>query len=337
MNDINSEKKRIAKLLGMNESFIIMDLDLNKKSVTLFKIKNEDFEALSISTIEENKKLKEILFKQYEFSLNYSQFSLYFNYLSQVKSNIDLKYILPDYKYKKSKERKIAPLSLKGSLKIPEVYFITNNGLCLFHFLAVRGKMERSPINQNLVSGLLSAINSFAENIGWTSGVQLIKAGEIEVRFSKKEHIFVALMTNVNSRLSHLVEPTLFDFASDIGEAFEKNYSKQIFACYDKGIVDSDDYTKFQDTINKFFIRYRKQTFDLYQKLILTEAIYLGAPHDYCVELIHLVSEGKSVISELAKLMKEYPVISTAIQKVNFDQKPVWDIFGVPIYDFTKE
>lgn len=325
----------------MNESFIIMDLDLNKKSVTSWKIKNEDFEALSISTIEENKKLKEILFTQNEFSLNYSQFSLYFNYLSQIKSNIDFKYILPDYKHKKShktsKEHKIMPLSLKGSLKIPEVYFITNNGLCLFHFLAFHGKMESSPINQNLVSGLLSAINSFAENIGWLSGVQLIKSGEIEVRFSKKENIFVALMTNVNSRLSHLVEPTLFDFASDIGEAFEKNYSKQIFACYDKGIVNTNDFSNFQETINKYFIQYRKQTFDLYQKLILTEAIYLGAPHDYCVDLIHQVSEGKSVISELAKLMKEYPVITTAIQKVNFDQKPVWDIFGVPIYDFTKE
>ena len=325
----------------MNESFIIMDLDLNKKSVTSWKIKNEDFEALSISTIEENKKLKEILFNQNEFSLNYSQFSLFFNYLSQIKSKIDFKYILPDYKHKKShktsKEHKIMPLSLKGSLKIPEVYFITNNGLCLFHFLAFHGKMESSPINQNLVSGLLSAINSFAENIGWLSGVQLIKSGEIEVRFSKKENIFVALMTNVNSRLSHLVEPTLFDFASDIGEAFEKKYSKQIFACYDKGIVNTDDFSNFQETINKYFILYRKQTFDLYQKLILTEAIYLGAPHDYCVDLIHQVSEGKSVISELAKLMKEYPVITTAIQKVNFDQKPVWDIFGVPIYDFTKE
>ncbi len=325
----------------MNESFIIMDLDLNKKSVTSWKIKNEDFEALSISTIEENKKLKEILFNQNEFSLNYSQFSLFFNYLSQIKSNIDFKYILPDYKHKKShktsKEHKVMPLSLKGSLKIPEVYFITNNGLCLFHFLAFHGKMESSPINQNLVSGLLSAINSFAENIGWLSGVQLIKSGEIEVRFSKKENIFVALMSNVNSRLSHLVEPTLFDFASDIGEAFEKNYSKQIFACYDKGIVNTDDFSNFQETINKYFILYRKQTFDLYQKLILTEAIYLGAPHDYCVDLIHQVSEGKSVISELAKLMKEHPVITTAIQKVNFDQKPVWDIFGVPIYDFTKE
>ncbi len=314
-----------------------MDLDLNKKSVTSWKIKNEDFKSLSISVIEENKKLKEILFTQNEFSLNYSQFSLFFNYLSHVKSNIDLNYILPEYKYRNSKESKIAPLSFKGTLKIPEVYFITNNGLCLFHFLAFHGKMEKSPINQNLVSGLLSAINSFAENIGWTSGVQLIKAGEIEVRFSKKEHIFVALMTNVNSRLSHLVEPTLFDFASDIGEAFENNYARQIFACYDKGIVNSDDYSDFQETINKFFIQYRTQTFDLYQKLILTEAIYLGAPHDYCVNLIHKVSEGKNVISELAKLMKEYPVISTAIQKVNFDQKPVWDIFGVPIYDFTKE
>ncbi|MHA1563440.1 MAG: hypothetical protein ACTSPA_15120 [Promethearchaeota archaeon] len=295
-----------------------MDLDLNKKSVTSWKIKNEDFKSLSISVIEENKKLKEILFSQNEFSLNYSQFSLFFNYLSHVKSNIDLNYILPEYKYRNSKESKIAPLSFKGTLKIPEVYFITNNGLCLFHFLAFHGKMEKSPINQNLVSGLLSAINSFAENIGWTSGVQLIKAGEIEVRFSKKEHIFVALMTNVNSRLSHLVEPTLFDFASDIGEAFENNYARQIFACYDKGIVNSDDYSDFQDTINKFFIQYRKQTFDLYQKLILTESIYLGAPHDYCVNLIHQVSEGKNVISELAKLMKEYPVIATAIQKVKF-------------------
>ena len=126
-------------------------------------------------------------------------------------------------------------------------------------------------------------------------------------------------------------------FAGDLGDAFEKNYSEQIFFFYDKGIVDSDDFSNFQGTINKFFVQYRKQTFDLYQKLILTEAIYLGAPHDYCAKLIHLVSEGKSVISELAKLMKEYPVISTAIQKVNFDQKPVWDIFGVPIYDFTKD
>ncbi len=318
-----------------------MDLDLNKKSVTSWKIRNEEFESLSITAIEENKKLKEILFSQNEISLNYSQFSLYFNYLSQVKSNIDLKYILPDYKYKKphnkSKDHKIAPLSLKGSLKIPEVYFITNNGLCLFHFLAFHGKMESSPINQNLVSGLLSAINSFAENIGWLSGVQLIKSGEIEVRFSKKEHIFVALMTNVNSRLSHLVEPTLYDFADDIGEIFETKYAKQIFECYENGLVNTEDFTNFQDTVNKFFIKYRQQTFDLYQKLILTESIYLGAPHDYCVNLIHQVSEGKSVIGELAKLMKDYPVITTAIQKVNFDQKPVWDIFGVPIYEFTKD
>lgn len=318
-----------------------MDLDLNKKSVTSWKIKNEDFEALSISIIEENKKLKEILFTQNEFSLNYSQFSLYYNYLAQVKNNIDLKYVIPDYKqikfHQKSKKRKIAPLSLKGTLKIPEVYFITNNGLCLFHFLAYHGKMERSPINQNLVSGLLSAINSFAENIGWLSGVKLIKSGEIEVRFSKKEHIFVALMTNVNSRLSHLVEPILFDFAEEIGEFFENNYSKQIYACYEKGIVNTDDFSEFQESINKFFIQYRKQTFELYQKLILTEAIYLGVPHDSCVDLIHQVSEGKSVINELAKLMKDYPVITNAIQKVNFDQKPVWDIFGVPIYEFAKE
>ena len=325
----------------MNESFILMDLDLNKKSVTSWKIKNEDFEVLSISTIEKNKKLKEILFTQNELSLNYSQFSLYYNYLTQVKNNIDLKFIIPNYKdkkyHQKTKNRKVAPLSLKGSLKIPEVYFITNNGLCLFHFLAHHGKMESSPINQNLVSGLLSAINSFAENIGWLSGVQLIKSGEIEVRFSKKEHIFVALMTNVNSRLSHLVEPILYDFADDIGEVFETNYAKQIYACYEKGLVNIADFSNFQDTINKYFIKYRQQTFELYQKLILTEAIYLGAPHDYCVNLIHQVSEGKSVISELAKLMKEYPAITTAIQKVNFDQKPVWDIFGVPTYEFTKE
>ena len=324
----------------MNENFNIMDLDLNKKSVTLWKIKNEDFEALSISAIEENKKLKEILLNQNEISLNYSQFSLYYNYLTQVKSNIDLKYVIPNYKNKiarqKTKERKVAPLSLKGTLKIPEVYFITNNGLCLFHFLAFQGKMESSPINQNLVSGLLSAINSFAENIGWLSGVQLIKSGEIEVRFSKKEHIFVALMTSVKSRLSHLVEPTLFDFAEEIGEVFEKKYSKQIYACYEKGIVNTDDFSNFQDTVNKYFIKYRKQTFELYQKLILTEAIYLGVPQDYCIKLIQKVSDGKSVINELAKLMKDYPEITKAIQKVNFDQKPVWEIFGVPIYEFTK-
>lgn len=317
-----------------------MELDFKKKSKIYWKIKNKDFEVLSISAIEENNQLKEILFSQSKQSLDYSQFSLYYNYLTQIKNNLDIKYVIGNQNKRiqsqKSKGKRIAPLSLQASLKIPEVYFITNNGLCLFHFLAYHGKIENSPINQNLVSGLLSAINSFAENIGWLSGVKLIKSGEIEVRFSKKEHIFVALMTNVNLRLSHLVEPTLFDFAEDLGETFEKKYIKQIYRCYEKGIVNSEDFFDFQETINKFFIQYRKQTFDLYQKLILTEAIYLGVPYDICEELIHRVSEGKSVINQLADLMNDFPIITKAIQKVNFDQKPVWDIFGVPIYDTSK-
>ena len=325
---------------------IKMVLELEKSSHTKWTIKIEDLESFAITTLEQNSELKSINFSQSQSQMQFTEFVQYYEYITGIMENIELKYkinpILTPFQFTdknkvrdsgKSQHTPIISLKTQDNFDTPELYIIAKNGLCLFHF-EFFGKIKEKPIDQNLVSGLVSAINSFVENLGWTKGLNLVRSGDTELRFSKSENIIVALLTHVDMKFSYLVEQILVDLASDLGNTFEENYLDELQECAETGISDTEVFVNFKEVVSDFFIKYRKQTFELYQKLILTESLYLGIDTDLCSNLIHQISEGKSVIGELSDMMKQYPIIEKVIEKVNNKQEPMWKIFNIPIFEF---
>ncbi len=321
-----------------------MELDLEKTNRIKWAIKSKDLESFSITSTECGSSLKKIIFNQSTSEMSYSEFLEYYNYLTQIMKNLQERYDLPGIPNDQSVQLACSEVKLNPSellqdyflktphkLKIPEIYIITQNGLCLFHF-ELYGDIKECPINQNLVSGLLSAINSFAENMGWKNGLNLIRTGDSELRFSKGKHIIVAVLTHVDMKMSYLVEQILIDLANELCQKFESKYHNLLEVNLSIGISDADNYHDFRNIVQDFFLLYRRQTFELYQKLILTEAIYLDLPGDLCSSLIHQITEGKSVVGEISDLIKQYPSIKRAIAKVNTEQKPMWQIFNIPIF-----
>ena len=61
--------------------------------------------------------------------------------------------------------------------------------------------------------------------------------------------------------------------------------------------------------------------------------MYFEIPTDKCTELIHQLSEGRSVVNELGELMKKYPKMRLAIKKINYEQGALWNLFKTPIYE----
>lgn len=321
-----------------------MELDLEKTNRIKWAIKNKDLESFSITSTEQDLTLQNLIFNQSTSKMSYSEFLEYYSYLGQIMESLQERYNLPTISQASAKKpinRKIklkpSEISQDFSLKtphkeeIPEVYIIAQNGLCLFHF-ELYGEIKECPVNQNLVSGLLSAINSFAENMGWKKGLNLIRSGSSELRFSKREQIIVAVLTHVDMKVSYLVEHILIDLANELGQKFEEIYSDILPKNIDRGVSDADRYCEFEETVENLFSAYRRQTFELYQKLILTEAIYLNAPVELCSSLIHRITGGKSVIGEISDLINLYPPVKRAIDKVNKEQKPMWQIFNIPIF-----
>ncbi len=321
-----------------------MGFDLQKSHRTRWQIKKKNLEPLSITSTEFDDKLHSIKLSQAESEMTYAEFLEYYDYISKIKNKISDRFIqdnpyttiepIEDPIVKKSNENKPKtgfPLTIPSKLEIPEIFILTKNGLCLFHF-EFFGEIKEKPINQNLISGLLSAINTFAVNMGWEKGLNLIRSGDSELRFGMGEHIIVALSSNVNMKLSYLVEQILVDLANDLGRDFEHKYHQYLEKSNENGIADTAIFTDFKETVNTFFIKYRKQTFELYQKLILTEGIYLGCLPELCANLIHRLTNGKSVIGEMSEILRDYPIISHAISKVNIEQKPLWQIFNIPLF-----
>ncbi|WP_371802102.1 hypothetical protein [Candidatus Lokiarchaeum ossiferum] len=321
-----------------------MELDLEKTNRIKWAIKNKDLESFSIISTEQDLALQNLIFNQSNSEMSYTEFLEYYNYLGQIMESLQERYNLPTIsqnslnkpvnhkiKLKPSELSQNFSLQTPHKEEIPEVYIIAQNGLCLFHF-ELYGEIKECPVNQNLVSGLLSAINSFAENMGWKKGLNLIRSGSSELRFSKGQQIIVAVLTHVEMKLSYLVEQILIDLANELGQKFEEIYGDILPKDIGYGVTDADRYCEFGDTIENLFSAYRRQTFELYQKLILTESIYLNAPIELCSSLIHKVTDGKSVIGEISDLIKLYPPVKRAIDKVNKEQKPMWQIFNIPIF-----
>ena len=213
-----------------------------------------------------------------------------------------------------------------------EIFIITKDGGALLHKYSVLG-MDDNKIDE-LTSGFLTALNNFASDIGFPSGVSLIRSGSLEARFSPGKHIFSVLIIDYNMPLGLMTEPVLSGMANDITDAFETKYSKELEKGSKSNIFRSDDYNGFKQNIDDIINQYGNETFELYQKLVLIESMYAKVPQKWCIPLIEKISEGEQVLDEWPAIIKKYPNMKKAIEKVNFDNAPVWEIFAIPLFKF---
>ncbi|MHA1775806.1 MAG: hypothetical protein ACTSWC_03470 [Promethearchaeota archaeon] len=326
-------------------------MEINKQKITHWKIHDSKLSPIEITTVENDGEEPKFILRQAEITLNIAEMKEYMEYLTYIKSlfateqenslsviplngqkslSSDTKSItrLSD----ESQENVSLPLILPDSIEIPEIYIFSPSGLCLYHF-KFYGKPDQDSIDQNLVSGLFSAIHLFINRMGWKKGLNLIRAENIEIRFHKGEKIIIAVLSNIGMKINYLIEPILEDLTVELTNTFENEFAELIDSTFSQGIANPGQFVRFSKAVDRIFINFRKQTFELYQKLILNEAIYFDVPEDLCIGLIHLLTEGKSVVNELNTIMKKYPKVKQAIKKVNYEQQALWDLFKTPIYD----
>ncbi|MFX0105899.1 MAG: hypothetical protein ACFE75_10440 [Candidatus Hodarchaeota archaeon] len=212
-----------------------------------------------------------------------------------------------------------------------EVYIIAKDaGVLLYKYSIVDfGQTEKD----QLMSGFLTALNNFAKEVNFPAGVSLIRSGSLEARFSPGEYIFSVLIIDYQIPLGSSTEHILSGLAGEITEKFETKYKEQLESQVKTNKFKPNDYGDFWKDIDRIIDKYGEESYELYQKLILIEAIYLKVPQKWCLPLIERAGKGKTV-----NIVKSIPPIyhralKRAIQKVNLDNMPVWEIFAVSVLD----
>jgi hypothetical protein len=217
-----------------------------------------------------------------------------------------------------------------------EIYVATKEGTFLLHLDVLN--METKAVDENLVTGFLSAVNSFAKDMNWPSGVSLIRSGPLECRLSSGEFVFTALIFE-NSTLSgtnSMLESTVSCMASDINKKFEDVFHDKLIEGLQKRMYGAHDFDGFTDEIINIIDEYGKEINELYFKLICIDAIYARVPQKWILPLMARVGEGESIPSiynEFPEIIKKYPQFIRSISTVNNEQRPIWDLFGIELYD----
>ncbi len=213
-----------------------------------------------------------------------------------------------------------------------EVYIITkDSGLLLYKYTIIT--VPEDSYDQ-LLSGFLVALNNFAKEIHFPSGVSLMRSGDLEARFSSGEFVFVALMIQYpRSQSSASTEPILSGLAKDIVEKFEDTFREELKKQKKSLKFIPKTYQEFWKDIDNIINQYGEESYELYQKLVLVEGMYANVPQKWCIPLIERVGNGErvNIVVEIPKMYHQR--LKKAVKKVNYNSKPVWDIFVVPMID----
>lgn len=215
-----------------------------------------------------------------------------------------------------------------------EIYIITKDegaNLTKFDILANYENADRD----QLVSGFLAALNNFARDVEFPDGVSLIRCGSLEARYAIGKFVFVVLIIDYSMPLGSMTEPILSGLANEVLERFEAMYAKELAEGQKRRVYKSATFEGFKADIEEIIQKYMAETFELYQKLLLIEAIYAKVPQKWCLPLLERISDGENIIPDLASIPAQYqPQLKKAIEKVNLSAAPVWEIFQVPTTDF---
>ncbi|MCK4284605.1 MAG: hypothetical protein KAX18_00305 [Candidatus Lokiarchaeota archaeon] len=212
-----------------------------------------------------------------------------------------------------------------------EVYVIVKDAGVLLNKYAILdfGQTDKD----QLMSGFLSALNNFVKELDFPAGVSLIRSGSLEARFSPGEHVFSVLIIDYQIPLGSSTEPILSGLAEEINQKFEERYKEPLLSQVESHKFEPNSFKDFWKDIDQIIDQYGEETHELYQKLVLIEAIYAKVPQKWCLPMIELVGSGKRV-----DIMKGIPemyhrLLKGAIQKVNHENRPVWEIFAVSMLD----
>jgi len=212
-----------------------------------------------------------------------------------------------------------------------EVYIIAKDaGILLYKYSIVNlGQKNKD----ELMSGFLSALNNFVKELDFPDGVSLIRSGHLEARFSPGKHVFSVLIIDYQIPLGSSTEPILSGLAEEITESFEEKYKDSLDEQIKSSKFKTNTFDDFWKDIDQIIDLYGEQSHELYQKLVLIEAMYAKVPQKWCLPLIEQAGQGKKV--DIVKNIPDmyYKPLKSAIQKVNHNSYPVWEIFIVPLID----
>ncbi len=210
-----------------------------------------------------------------------------------------------------------------------EVYVIVKEEGVMLHKFDFLGDGEET--KDQLVSGFLTALNSFAKEIGFPKGVGLIRSGSLEARFSPGKQIFTVLIIDYFLPMGLMAEPILSSLAKEITESFEKKFKKPLNQGKKGRLYKSSDFQGFRVYIDGLLDKYGRESLELYQKLILVECLYDNVPENIIIPIIGKVSKKQDVLSEFKKIPKKHQKsVKNAINKINHRYAPLWQIFAIP-------
>jgi hypothetical protein len=213
-----------------------------------------------------------------------------------------------------------------------EVYIITKDSGILLHKYSLIQHEEQTEKDQ-LMSGFLSALNNFIKELDFPDGVSLIRSGHLEARFSSGDVVFCVLIINYQMPLGASTEPILSGIAEEIMVTFEQKYQKDLTKQLVNHTFIPDKFNDFDEDIDVIINQYGTESLELYEKLVLVEALYAKVPQKWCLPLIEQIGKGEHV--DIVKNIPEtyHPLLKKAIRKVNINSKPVWEIFVLPLLD----
>ena len=250
------------------------------------------------------------------------------NDLIRILDNVNKGSIYVENRKIKGKKLNAVPLVPPSQINIPEIYIMLHSGTCLFH-LDIIGGIKTDCVNEDLMASYLSALNMFAETMGWEDGVNSVKSGKKEISFHKGKYVIVCLVSKTEDDKSrYQIIPVLEDFARDLSDMFESQYEMAL----KRESTNMSSYKNFNKIFEKLITEYRNRNFELYQKLILVESNYIGLPDEEFNELFTKLAMGEDILFEMSDLISNFPLLKSAISKINYQNYSIWQIFSTPIF-----
>jgi len=215
-----------------------------------------------------------------------------------------------------------------------EVFIISKDQGTMMLKYSILGMDDRE--RDELTSSFLTALNKFAKeinlDIGNPDGVSLLRSVNRDVLFSSGKYIFTVLMINHQLHFQSENVPILSRMAIDIEELFENKYRLSLERASKTNLYNTDEYEPFKPDIDDIINRLGAETLEMYQNHILIESVFLKVPTRLCMPLMERVAAGENVLDDFAEIIKKYPQMKVAIEKVNYQNQIIWEIFAIPTY-----
>jgi len=208
------------------------------------------------------------------------------------------------------------------------LYLISRDAQVLFCYdLLTKQEMVQSARYSSFITNL----KQYIQLLGSPKGISLVRVENLEARFWLGNWTYPVLLIDTETKLGFMTESILQGLIMDIGQQFETDFEPIL----EQGKATQKYPTKwkFAEKINEIVEKYWFEAFEIYQKLILTEALNARVAPDVIEPLIERVSEGEDVIEDIKALPSRWQErIKSVVNQVNYGSNVILDLFGIPKY-----